>query len=223
MNFSFHAQPPSERESKMAYLICTEGGSDKFYEISASGCDVTMRYGKTGTAGVSSTKTFATENEAAKFVTKTVNEKTKKGYVLSEGGAGKKRSGGGLNAAAAPAGKKSKPVQVEPEEEEDDDDEDEDEEDGEDGDEEEDGMDNTIFMTCTEGDTEKFYQMTLMGKDVSISQGVVGTDGVTSVKSFSTEVKAQGFMEQMLGEKTSKGYEVQDFEGEGEMVTTEAS
>ena len=71
----------------MHYLSCQEGGSDKFYEIGASGKTVNMRYGKTGSAGVSSTKDFATAEDATKFVDKTIAEKTKKGYVLATGAA----------------------------------------------------------------------------------------------------------------------------------------
>ena len=62
------------------YLTCQEGNSDKFYEVKQNGCDVTMRYGKTGTSGVTSVKSFGSVAEATKAADKTVAEKLKKGY-----------------------------------------------------------------------------------------------------------------------------------------------
>eukprot|EP01032_Pedospumella_encystans_P027068 gene27068-30601_t len=64
------------------YLECTEGGSRKFYELTLSGDQVTIRYGKIGTSGVVSEKDFGGDMDAAsKFAAKTVGEKEKKGYV----------------------------------------------------------------------------------------------------------------------------------------------
>ena len=63
------------------YLVYNEGNSSKFYEVSRNQDKVMIRYGRIGTDGISSNKEFAGDiNAAEKFVTKTIHEKTKKGY-----------------------------------------------------------------------------------------------------------------------------------------------
>jgi DNA ligase-1 len=57
-----------------------EGNSAKFWEISTSGADVTVTFGRLGTAGQSQTKTLADAEAAAKHTNKLIGEKTKKGY-----------------------------------------------------------------------------------------------------------------------------------------------
>jgi predicted DNA-binding WGR domain protein len=57
------------------------GGSDKFWEIEIEGNDVTVRYGRIGTHGLSQTKNFADATTAKKEHDKLVAEKLKKGYV----------------------------------------------------------------------------------------------------------------------------------------------
>jgi DNA ligase len=58
-----------------------DGKSSKFWEVAQSGCDVTTRWGRIGTAGQSKTKTFADETTAAKQAMKLIQEKTGEGYV----------------------------------------------------------------------------------------------------------------------------------------------
>jgi DNA ligase 1 len=57
------------------------GGSDKFWEINVSGGQVTVCYGRNGTAGQSITKSFADAAAAQKHADKLIQEKTCKGYV----------------------------------------------------------------------------------------------------------------------------------------------
>ena len=57
------------------------GGSDKFWEVSVSGNDVLVRFGRNGTDGQSSTKTFADNTAAEKHAEKAIREKVGKGYV----------------------------------------------------------------------------------------------------------------------------------------------
>lgn len=57
------------------------GGSSKFWAISRAGVVVTTRFGRIGTDGLSSAKSFADEEKAKKEFDKLVAEKTKKGYV----------------------------------------------------------------------------------------------------------------------------------------------
>lgn len=58
-----------------------EGTSRKFWEVSLSGCEVTTRYGRIGSAGQTTTKLTETTAAAEALVAKLVAEKTKKGYV----------------------------------------------------------------------------------------------------------------------------------------------
>ena len=71
----------SSEATTTCYLVCNEGTSNKFYEVSRNQDKVMIRYGRIGTDGVSSNKEFGGDIIAAeKFVTKTIHEKTKKGY-----------------------------------------------------------------------------------------------------------------------------------------------
>ena len=57
-----------------------EGASNKFWEVEASGNDVTTRWGRIGTAGQSKTKTFASPAAAQKEQDDLIREKLAKGY-----------------------------------------------------------------------------------------------------------------------------------------------
>lgn len=57
-----------------------DGRSSKFWEISAQGKEVTVRYGRVGSEGQSKVKSFPDEAAAAAHVEKLIGEKTDKGY-----------------------------------------------------------------------------------------------------------------------------------------------
>ncbi len=57
-----------------------EGTSDKFWEVQVEGSQVTTRWGRTGTAGQSKTKEYASETAALADAQKQLEEKLKKGY-----------------------------------------------------------------------------------------------------------------------------------------------
>jgi DNA ligase-1 len=61
-----------------------DGKSDKFWEIEVNGTEVTVRYGRRGTAGQTNTKSFRDEAAARKHADGIVKEKTDKGYVESK-------------------------------------------------------------------------------------------------------------------------------------------
>jgi predicted DNA-binding WGR domain protein len=64
------------------------GTSNKFWEIQLEGKTLTTTYGRIGSDGQSTTKSFASEEQAKKEHDKLVAEKVKKGYTLiGEGGA----------------------------------------------------------------------------------------------------------------------------------------
>lgn len=58
-----------------------EGASDKFWEISVVEACVTVRFGRSGTAGQSNDKTFADGPAASAYAEKLIREKMKKGYT----------------------------------------------------------------------------------------------------------------------------------------------
>lgn len=68
----------------MIYLELSDGESHKFYQVAISGTEVTIRYGRIGTQGQSSSTTYATPEIAQAEATKKINEKLKKGYVRSQ-------------------------------------------------------------------------------------------------------------------------------------------
>ena len=57
------------------------GSSDKFWELSINGNEVAVRFGRNGTDGQSSTKTFPDNAAAEQHAEKAIKEKVGKGYV----------------------------------------------------------------------------------------------------------------------------------------------
>jgi DNA ligase-1 len=57
-----------------------EGSSNKFWEVSTRGAEVTVRYGRVGSEGQAKVKSFADEEAAARYAAKLIEEKTAKGY-----------------------------------------------------------------------------------------------------------------------------------------------
>ncbi|MEW5738679.1 MAG: WGR domain-containing protein [Myxococcota bacterium] len=77
-----------------------EGTSNKFWEITLDGKSFKTTFGKIGTAGQTSEKSFGDEGAAKAAYEKLITEKTKKGYKLVSDGA--------AAPASAPAAKKEK-------------------------------------------------------------------------------------------------------------------
>lgn len=46
---------------------CSEGNSNKFWEVTVNGSDVTVHFGRIGTNGLTQTKSFADDATATKF------------------------------------------------------------------------------------------------------------------------------------------------------------
>ena len=57
------------------------GTSNKFWEISQSGTEVTVRFGRIGSEGQTQTKDYGSWEDAAERVRKLVAEKLKEGYM----------------------------------------------------------------------------------------------------------------------------------------------
>ena len=78
----------TEKESDMAvrYFEFIDDKSRKFWEITVSGSDVTVRYGRIGSDGQSKTKSLDDEMAAARHTEKMIATKTGKGYVETVAG-----------------------------------------------------------------------------------------------------------------------------------------
>ncbi len=63
-----------------SYFEFTEGASSKFWEVTQEGNEMTTRYGKIGTKGQSTTKTFDSPEKAAAETAKIIAKKVKEGY-----------------------------------------------------------------------------------------------------------------------------------------------
>jgi predicted DNA-binding WGR domain protein len=70
----------SNSSSDSAYLECVEGTANKFYKIWMSGNTVISKYGRIGTSGQETSKSFDTHDKAKDFLLKTISEKCSKGY-----------------------------------------------------------------------------------------------------------------------------------------------
>lgn len=67
--------------STVRYFEFRDEKSEKFWEISASDRDVTVRYGRIGTQGQTQVKSFSDAAAAQKHAIKLIDEKTGKGYT----------------------------------------------------------------------------------------------------------------------------------------------
>lgn len=77
---------------EITYLELSEANSHKFYEVKVAGTQVTIRYGRIGDAGQSSSSNFPTPEKATAEATKKINEKIKKGYERAVQGVRQKRA-----------------------------------------------------------------------------------------------------------------------------------
>lgn len=74
------AKKPAGASATKRYFEFVEGTSSKFWEIAVDGTEVTVRYGRIGTEGQLSTKTFGDESAAQAHADKLIEQKTEKGY-----------------------------------------------------------------------------------------------------------------------------------------------
>lgn len=82
LSYSFPIAQSQEAES--VYLEFADDRSHKFYEVTTVGLTVTIRYGRIGAVGQTSSSTYDTVQKARAAAQKKVNEKLKKGYARSQ-------------------------------------------------------------------------------------------------------------------------------------------
>ena len=63
------------------YFEFVGGTSAKFWEAAVNGNEVTVRFGRIGTAGQTQTKTLANADAATKHAEKLIGQKVAKGYL----------------------------------------------------------------------------------------------------------------------------------------------
>jgi predicted DNA-binding WGR domain protein len=68
-------------EKSLVYLECIEGTSSKFWEAKIEGASIVVRYGRIGTKGTDSSKSFSNAQEAQTELDRLVHSKLKKGYI----------------------------------------------------------------------------------------------------------------------------------------------
>jgi predicted DNA-binding WGR domain protein len=79
-------EPPRPAEpvfvdGKAYYFEFVQGDAAKFWEVTVKGGEVTTAWGKIGTDGRSTTKSFADRASAVKYAAKLVGEKKGEGYA----------------------------------------------------------------------------------------------------------------------------------------------
>jgi uncharacterized protein (TIGR02996 family) len=169
-----------------------EGGSNKFWEITLTGKSFTTTYGKIGTTGQTTIKSFGSDAEARKEADKITAEKVKKGYALAAGtpAAGVKAAPA-AKAAAAPAPAKPAPAPTKaaapapaaaP------------------------SKPGARYFEFSEGTSNKFWEVSLDGNSVRTRYGKIGTPGQQTIKDFSSKGDAQKELDKLVAEKTKKGY-----------------
>jgi len=62
------------------------------------------------------------------------------------------------------------------------------------------------YFEFIDGDSKKFWEIWMDGKDVTTNWGKIGTAGQTKTKPFADEAKAKKEYDKLLAEKTGKGY-----------------
>ena len=56
------------------------------------------------------------------------------------------------------------------------------------------------------GNSAKFWEVTVVGKDVTVRYGRLGTSGQAQAKSFNDDARAQKHADTLISQKTHKGY-----------------
>lgn len=62
------------------------------------------------------------------------------------------------------------------------------------------------YLEFQDKDSSKFWEVSVVGKKVSIKYGKIGTSGQNTVKEFSTTTEAKVHAEKVTSEKLKKGY-----------------
>jgi predicted DNA-binding WGR domain protein len=211
-------------------LECTIGSSDKFYELELEGAEVRIRYGRRGSQGVLAVSSFGSVVEAREFMETTAEGKRRKGYVDcidSDVGTATARSPQAMSAARSVGESASRATasptrplartraprvtatavssSISSSASSDS---------GSGGD--------VIYLVCTEGGSDKFYEIRVSGTRVKLSYGRRGSQGVSTVKQFGSSDEAKKFAQTTAKAKRRKGYSDSSPDGDDEDGNDEA-
>ncbi len=180
----------------------SEGSSNKFWQIDLSGKSFSTTYGKIGTSGQTTVKSFDDAAAAKKEYEKLIAEKVKKGYSPSDGGgddddddeddapAPKKAAAKpAAKAAAKPAAKPAAKAAAKP------------------AAKKSNGASTPRRFEFSEGSSNKFWSVWVEGTQLMTKYGKIGAAGSQTVKDFGTAEKVQKEYDKIVAEKTKKGYE----------------
>ncbi len=174
----------------------SEGTSNKFWEINLSGSQFTTTYGKIGTSGQTTIKTFKSEAEAKKEYDKLIAEKVKKGYEPADGASDdgddeeaappppppKPKAAAPKPAAKPAAPKPAAPAPA--------------------------SGGGKRYFEFSEGSSNKFWEVKLEGNAVITTYGRIGTDGQSTMKEYDSEEQAQKEYDKLIASKVKKGYQL---------------
>jgi predicted DNA-binding WGR domain protein len=62
------------------------------------------------------------------------------------------------------------------------------------------------YLEFQDKDSSKFWEVSVVGKKVTVNYGKIGTNGQSTVKEFSTPTEAKAHAEKATSEKLKKGY-----------------
>ena len=175
----------------------SEGTSNKFWEINLAGTSFTTTYGKIGSNGQTTIKSFGSDAEAKKEYDKIVAEKVKKGYSLVGGKAAKGTPPGGVAAQkpaakAAPKAALKTTAKAEPA--------------AKPTTSSASGKAGARYFEFVEGSSSKFWEVNVDGTTVKTRYGKIGTPGQQTVKDFDSKTEAFKEHDKLIAEKTKKGY-----------------
>lgn len=194
----------------------SEGTSNKFWQIDLSGKSFTTTYGKIGTDGQKTVKTFKTDADAKKEYDKLIAEKVKKGYQAAGGGGRDaededededledeedekpvKKTKAAAKPAAKTASKPAAKAAAKPAAKK--------ASGGAGGD-----RSTPRYFEFSEGTSNKFWQIWMDGTSVMTKYGRIGASGQQTVKDMGSDEKATKEYDKLVAEKTKKGYEEKD-------------
>ncbi len=188
----------------------SKDGSSKFWEIRISGSSFTTTYGKIGSDGKSTSKSFDSTAAAKKAADKLAAAKVKKGYALVKGKSGTKsaKAKPAAKAKAKPAAKekpaakakaaaktkpaakakakpaaKTKPIAKATA-----------------------ATPGARYFEFTDGSSSKFWEVKVKGAIVTTRYGKIGADGRATSKTHSSAAAAKKEGEKLVAQKSKKGY-----------------
>jgi predicted DNA-binding WGR domain protein len=169
----------------MRRFVFTEGSSNKFWEITVSGRETTVCFGKVGTAGRATTKLHDSPAMAEKAAAALVAEKTKKGYREELAAPAAEKAGG--SGAAAPAAP------------------------GDAGDPEGDEVRRFAFRDLKAGE---IWALELRGAELVVRAGKLGAEPETTRRRLASveaaEAEAVGLVAKRTGEQTDEYFQEED-------------